>query len=308
MSTVGSEGYLVELELEHEHAVAEEESRSGHLRDSRGRVTSLIRGAAKRPGAVIAGVYVLLVLLCAVAPSLLAGYGGNQIDATDFLKGMSIAHPFGTDNLGRDLLSRMIYSCGPSVVGMLVAVGIATVGGLSLGVVSGFMGGWIDAVLMRAVDVMLAIPGLLLALAIVTAIGFGTVHVSIAVGVGIIPGFARITRAQVLQVRSLPYVEASRTSGASLSRVLWRHVLPNSWQPVAVLIVLDFGTAILSIAALSFLGFGPQPPSTDLGTLVSNGRNYLETAPWLALWPGVAVGLLVFAMNHLAKTMEEVQR
>ena len=304
MSTIESDNYLAELEP----APAAVESRSSGSLVSRGRAASFLRGAAKRPGAVIAGVYVLLVVVCAVAPSLLAPYGGNTINATDFLKGMSLAHPFGTDNLGRDLISRMIYSCRPSVVGMLVAVGIATAGGLSLGVVSGFMGGRVDAVLMRAVDVMLAIPGLLLALAIVTAIGFGTVHVSIAVGVGIIPGFARITRAQVLRVRNLPYVEAARTSGAELSRVLWRHVLPNSWQPVAVLIVLDFGTAILAIAALSFLGFGPQPPSTDLGTLVADGRNYLETAPWLALWPGVAVGLLVFAMNHLAKTMEEVQR
>jgi len=303
VSTVESDTYRVELE-----PAAIGEARTGESLVSRRRAASFLRGAAKRPGAVLAGAFVLLIFVCAVAPSLLAPYGGNTINATDFLKGMSWAHPFGTDNLGRDLLSRMIYSCRPSVIGMLVAVGIATAGGLSLGVVSGFMGGWVDAVLMRTVDVMLAIPGLLLAVAIVTAIGFGTVHVSIAVGVGIIPGFARITRAQVLRVRSLPYVEAARTSGGTLTRVLWRHVLPNSWQPVAVLIVLDFGTAILSIAALSFLGFGPQPPSTDLGTLVSTGRNYLETAPWLALWPGVVVGLLVFAMNHIAKTMEEVQR
>jgi peptide/nickel transport system permease protein len=303
MSIIESERSRVELET-----VLPDPARApGRLRMRAGSA-DLLKTAAKRPGVVLAMLYVLLVIVCAIAPSLIAGYGPNTIVPVDKLVGPSIAHPFGADDLGRDLLSRMAYAARPSVIAMIVAVAIGAVGGLSLGVVSGFLGGRVDAVLMRAVDVMLAIPGLLLALAIVTAIGFGTVHVAIAVGIGIIPGFARITRAQVLRVRHLPYVEAARTSGASLSRVLWRHVLPNSWQPVAVLIVLDFGTAILAIAALSFLGFGPQPPATDLGALVAEGRDYLQTAPWLALFPGVAVGLLVFALNHLAKTMEDLSR
>lgn len=267
-----------------------------------------LRAAARRPGVVLAALYVLLILVCVAAPSLITSQGPDTIVPADKLLGPSLAHPLGTDWLGRDLLARMVYACGPTVEAMIIAVGIGTVGGLGLGVVSGFLGGWVDALLMRVVDVMLAIPGLLLALAIVTAIGFGTVHVSIAVGVGIIPGFARITRAQVLRIRNLPYVEAARTSGVTLSRVLWRHVLPNSWHPVAVLIVFDCGTAILSIAALSFLGFGPQPPTTDLGTLVAVGEQYLASAPWLSLIPGVAVGLLVFGLNHLAKTLEELKQ
>jgi len=267
-----------------------------------------LQDIARRPGVVLAALYVLLILVCVAAPSLVAAHGPETIVPADKLLGPSLAHPFGSDWLGRDLLSRMVYACRPSIEAMLIAVGIGALGGLVLGVVSGFLGGWVDAVLMRAVDVMLAIPGLLLALAIVTAIGFGTVHVSIAVGVGIVPGFARITRAQVLRIRTLPYVEAARTSGATLTRVLWRYVLPNAWHPVAVLIVFDCGTAILSIAALSFLGFGPQPPATDLGTLVASGQDYLATAPWLSLFPGVAVGLLVFSLNHLAKTLEEVKR
>jgi peptide/nickel transport system permease protein len=272
------------------------------------RVRRFMRSAAKRPGAVLALLFVLLFVFCAIAPGLVARYNPDQLFPSDQLQGMTWSHPFGSDELGRDLLSRIIYATRPSLESMLVAVGIGAAGGLGLGVVSGFFGGWVDAVLMRAVDVMLAIPGLLLALAIVTAIGFGTIHVAIAVGVGVAPGFGRITRAEVLRVRALPYVEAARTSGATLGRVLWRHVLPNSWQPVAVLVVLDFGTAILSVAALSFLGFGPQPPATDLGALVSDGRSYLQTSPWLAIFPGVVVGLLVFALNHLAKTMEEAQR
>ena len=302
MSAIDSDIYGVDLEPEAQSLEPAASAVGPGLR------LRWLQAAARRPGAVLAALYVLVILVCVAAPSLLAAHGPDTIVPAAKLLGPSLAHPFGTDWLGRDLLARMVYACGPSVLAMVIAVGIGAVGGLVLGVVSGFLGGWVDALLMRAVDVMLAIPGLLLALVIVTAIGFGTVHVSIAVGVGIVPGFARITRAQVLRVRSLPYVEAARTSGATLNRVLWRHVLPNSWHPVAVLIVFDCGTAILSIAALSFLGFGPQPPSTDLGTLVAAGQNYLATAPWLSLFPGVAVGLLVFALNHLAKTMEELKR
>jgi peptide/nickel transport system permease protein len=158
------------------------------------------------------------------------------------------------------------------------------------------------------VDVMLAIPRLLLALTIVTALGFGTLPIAVAVGVGIVPGFARITRAQVLTVKSLPYIEAARTGGASWVRVLVRHILPNSWGPVLVLAVLDFGVAILAISALSFLGFGAAPPAAEWGTLISQGRNFLITSPWLTLLPGFFVGLVVFSLNHISKSLEELQR
>jgi peptide/nickel transport system permease protein len=190
----------------------------------------------------------------------------------------------------------------------LLAVGIALVGGLGIGILSGFVGGRLDAVLMRVIDVLLAIPGLLLSLVIVTAIGFGTIPVAIAVGVGIIPGFARTTRAEVLRVKTLPYVEAARLGGASWLRTLVRHILPNSWGPVAVLAVLDFGAAILAAAGLSFLGFGAAPPAAEWGTLISNGRNFLITAPWVSLLPGLFVVLVVFGLNHISRTLEEAQR
>lgn len=302
MSALESDSYV--LELDDERPAPDHTPEVGRRRGPR----ALLRGVVRRPGLALSTLYVFLVLACVLAPSLVSGYGPNTIVPVDKLLGPSLAHPFGTDWLGRDLLSRMVYACRPSIVAMVLAVGIGTAAGLLLGVVSGFLGSWVDAVLMRVVDVMLAIPGLLLALAIVTAIGFGTVHVAIAVGIGIIPGFARITRAEVMKVRNLPYVEAAKTSGASVGRVLWRHVLPNSWHPVAVLIVFDCGTAILSIAALSFLGFGPQPPTTDLGGLVASGFQYLQTSPWLALFPGFAVGLLVFALNHIAKTIQDRHR
>jgi peptide/nickel transport system permease protein len=158
------------------------------------------------------------------------------------------------------------------------------------------------------VDVLLAIPGLLLALSIVTALGYGTIPVAVAVGVGIIPGFARTTRAEVLRVKTLPYIEAARAGGASWSRVLIRHILPNSWGPVAVLAVLDGGVAIIAIASLSFLGFGAAPPAAEWGTLIADGRNYLVTAWWLSLLPGLFVALLVLGLNHISKTLQELTR
>ncbi len=173
---------------------------------------------------------------------------------------------------------------------------------------AGFFGGWADAGIMRVIDGLLAGPRRLLALTIVTALGFGTLPIAVAVGVGIVPGFARITRARVLSIKSLPYIEAARTGGASWTRVLVRHILPNSWGPVLVLAVLDFGVAILAISALSFLGFGAAPPAAEWGTLISQGRSYLITSPWLTLLPGIFVGLMVFSLNHISRSLEELQR
>jgi peptide/nickel transport system permease protein len=154
---------------------------------------------------------------------------------------------------------------------------------------------------------MLAIPVLLLALTVVTALGFGTVQAALAVGFAIMPEFARTTRSEVLRVRTLPYIEAARTGGAGWGRILVRHVLPNSWGPVLVLAVLDCGIAILAISSLSFLGFGAPPPAADWGSLISSGRDYLVTSPWLALLPGLFVTAVVFSVNHIARAVEEAR-
>ena len=189
----------------------------------------------------------------------------------------------------------------------LSAIVIALVAGLGLGVLSGFFGGWLDAVLMRVVDVSLAIPGLLMALAVVTALGFGTLPVAIAVGVGIVPGFARTTRAEVLRVKTLPYIEAARASGATRSRILVRHVLPNAWGPVAVLAVLDFGRGDLLGRRAELPGLRSCTAGRRVGTLIARGRDYLVTAPWVSLLPGLFVGLVVLSLNHVARTLEEVR-
>jgi len=251
---------------------------------------------------------VLFALLAALAPHWLTSFDPYATSPVDKLRAPDAVHWFGTDELGRDLYTRVVYGASLSVQAALLAVGIALAGGLSLGVLAGFAGGRLDAALMRLVDVLLALPGLLLALAIVTAIGFGTVPVAIAVGVGIIPGFARTTRGEVLRVKTLPYVEAARLGGASWRRTLLRHVLPNAWGPVAVLATLDFGAAILATAGLSFLGFGAAPPAAEWGTLIANGRHFLITAPWVSLLPGLFVVAVVFSLNHLARTFEEHPR
>ncbi|AXO88516.1 ABC transporter permease [Pseudomonas sp. K1(2024)] len=262
----------------------------------------------RRPSVSLALLIVLFALLAALVPQWLSSFDPYATSPADKLSAPSLVHWFGTDELGRDLYARVIYGARLSVLAALLAVTIALVGGLGLGALAGFAGARLDAALMRLIDVLLALPGLLLALAIVTAIGFGTVPVAIAVGIGIVPGFARTTRAEVLRIKTLPYVEAARLGGASWLRTLLRHVLPNAWGPVAVLATLDFGAAILATAGLSFLGFGAAPPAAEWGTLIANGRHFLITAPWVSLLPGLFVVVVVFSLNHLARSAEEHAR
>ncbi len=279
-----------------------------HRRSRLQRLSATLLPLLRRPGFSAAVLIIVFALVSALVPAWLTGFDPYATSPVDKLTAPNLTHWFGTDELGRDLFTRVVYGARLSVQAALLAVGIALVGGLGLGVLSGFAGGRVDALIMRLVDVLLALPGLLLALAIVTAIGFGTVPVAIAVGVGIIPGFARTTRAEVLRVKTLPYVEAARLGGASWGRTLLRHILPNAWGPVAVLATLDFGAAILATAGLSFLGFGAAPPAAEWGTLIANGRHFLITAPWVSLLPGLFVVAVVFSLNHIARTLEENPR
>lgn len=272
------------------------------------RIRQVLQPLLQRPGFILSIAIITFALLSAIVPGLLTSFDPYATSPADKLSAPNTTHWFGTDELGRDLYTRMVYGSSLSVQAALIAVGLALLGGLSLGLISGFIGGRTDAVIMRFIDVLLALPGLLLALAIVTAIGFGTIPVAIAVGIGLIPGFARTTRAEVLRVKTLAYVEAARLGGASWSRTLFTHILPNSWGPVVVLATLDFGTAILATAGLSFLGFGATPPAAEWGTLIASGRHFLITAPWLSLIPGGFVMVVVFSLNHIARTLEEIKR
>jgi peptide/nickel transport system permease protein len=282
---------------------------SRHIESGRyGNLRAALAQLARKPVFVIALLYVLFVIVSAIFPSWFSTGQPYATYPTDTMQPPSLHHLFGTDDLGRDLWTRVLYGSALTIKATITAIAIGLVAGLTFGVVSGFYGGWVDALIMRIVDVLLAIPALLFALAIVTSVGYGTIPVALAIGVGVIPAFARTTRAEVLRVKTQPFVEAARASGASWMRVLLRHILPNSWGPVAVLAVLDAGIAIIAIASLSFLGFGAPPPSSEWGTLISAGRDYLVTSWWLSLMPGIFVTLLVLSLNHLSKTLQELER
>ncbi|MFD9896307.1 ABC transporter permease [Amycolatopsis sp. NPDC059027] len=258
----------------------------------------------RRPGLVLAVVILVLALLAAVAPSLFTGYDPITGIPAEKLRGPSLAHLFGTDETGRDIFARVVHGASLSLRATVIAVLVALVAGSALGLVAGFRGGVLDTVVMRVVDVLLAIPPILLSLALVTALGFGTTNVAIAVGIANLAAFARLMRAEVLRVRSTVYVEAARASGVRWSGVLGRHVLPNALGPVLALATLTLGTAVLEVSALSFLGFGATPPTPEWGALVAGGRNFLATAWWMTTFPGLTVAAVVLSANRLSRALD----
>jgi peptide/nickel transport system permease protein len=250
---------------------------------------------------VLSGAVAALALGWALFPSVFAsGDPLTGVPAQKF-QGPSAQHWFGTDNLGRDLYTRMVHGAGLSLTATLSAVAIALVAGSILGLLSGSIGGIVDTVIMRFVDVLLSIPSLLLSLALVTALGFGTRNVAIAVGVSLIANFARVMRSEVLRVRQAPYVEAAHASGVRWYTVLARHILPNSYQPVLALAAVEFGMAVLAVSALSFLGYGAKPPTPEWGSLISEGRNFLATAWWLTTLPGLVIVAVVLSAQRLGR-------
>ncbi|MEV6280539.1 ABC transporter permease [Nocardia sp. NPDC051832] len=252
--------------------------------------------------ALLAAAVALLALGWALFPSVFAS--GDPLTGVPAQKFQppSAEHWFGTDNLGRDLYTRMVHGAGLSLSATLTAVAIALLAGSLLGLLAGAAGGIVDAAIMRVVDVLLAIPSLLLALALVTALGFGTRNVAVAVGVSLIANFARVMRSEVLRVRGADYVEAAHAGGVRWYAVLARHILPNSAQPVLALAAVEFGMAVLSVSALSFLGYGAKPPTPEWGSLISEGRNYLAIAWWLTTLPGLVIIAVVVAAQHLGRT------
>lgn len=257
-----------------------------------------------RPGLVVAAAIVLLVLTAAFVPGLLAPGDPAIGDTADRMLPPGPGHWFGTDHLGRDVWTRVVHGASLSLQATVIAVAVALIAGGLIGLVAGFAGGWVDEVLMRIVDVLLAIPAILLSLALITALGFGTVKVAIAVGIASVASFARVMRAETLRVRRSLYVEAARAVGTRRHVTLLRHVLPNAAGPVAVLAVLEFGLAILAISALSFLGYGAPPPASEWGSLVADGRNYLAVAWWMCAMPGLVIAATVLSVNRISRALD----
>ena len=275
------------------------------LRWPRYRVVDVLRWLRNNFTVALSVITVLVALGFAVAPSLFASGDPLAVVPTDKLSGPSTVHWFGTDNLGRDVYTRVVHGAGLSLSATVTAVGAALVVGSLLGLVAGTLGGVVDAVVMRVVDVLLAIPQMLLALALIAALGFGTTKVAIAVAVALVAGFTRVMRAEVLRVKNARYVEAALAYGVPLPVVLFRHLLRNSYTPVLALAAAEFGMAILLISSLSFLGFGATPPTPEWGSLISEGRNYLGSAWWMTTLPGLVIVGVVLAAHQVGHAVTE---
>jgi len=256
-----------------------------------------------QPGLLLAWLIIAIVVLFALFPQLFTSFNPVQGVPAEKLKAPTLVHILGTDSLGRDLFARIVYGAVHSLTGAFVAVTVGLVVGTALGVFAGSTGGLVEEVVMRLVDVLLAIPGLLLMLSVIILLGFGTVNAAIAVGITSIAAFARLSRSEVVRVRRSEYVEAAFGSGGTFLAVLWRHVLPNSLVSVLGFAALQFGGAILAISTLGFLGYGAPPPTPEWGLLIAEGRNYVATAWWLTVLPGIVVVLVVLATNRLSQAL-----
>ncbi len=261
-----------------------------------------------QPGLLLAWLVMAVVILWAVAPGLFTPYSGTEGIAGAQRLAPGAGHWLGTDQLGRDLYARIVYGAAYSLSGALVAVALGLVLGTALGLAAGASGGATDSIIMRIVDVLLSIPGLLLSLSIIILLGFGTVHAAIAVGITSVANFARLARSEVVRVRRSDYVEAAYGSGGTFFAVLRRHILPNSLTSVIAFSALQFGNAILAISTLSFLGYGTPPPTPEWGLLIAEGRNYISTAWWLTTFPGVVVVIVVLSANRISQSFARSQR
>ena len=267
------------------------------------RLASVTRpvGLLRRPGYLLAWVVVLTILAWAVLPGLFVSADPLAADPVHKFDPPSLAHPFGTDYIGRDLFSRVVHGSALSLKATVIALAVALALSSVIGLLAGFVGGVADSVLMRLVDALLAIPNLLVSLLLITALGFGTLNVAIAVGIASVASFSRVMRAEVLRVSSRTFVEAARGLGLRWYAILVQHVMPHASGPVLALIALEFGNAILAIASLSFLGFGAELPAPEWGNLVAEGRNYLVTAWWMTTLPALVVVATVVSANRISR-------
>jgi len=271
--------------------------------------TTLFRDALRRlfrnKLAIIGMVILGLFVFCALFAPWIAPYDPIAQDVTKRREPPSWEHPFGLDEVGRDLLSRVIYGARVSLYVGVASVSLAIIAGTLIGAVSGYAGGWIDNLVMRIMDIMLAFPSLLLAIAIVAILGPGLLNMLYAIAFVSIPAYARIVRASVLAAKEMDYTLAARAIGCSSSRILFRHIMPNCLTPIIVQGTLGIATAILDAAGLSFLGLGAQPPTPEWGAMLGQGRGSVFTAPHVVIFPGLAIMLSVLGFNLLGDGLRD---
>jgi len=271
------------------------------------RMAAAVTLLRRRPLLPLGIAVLLLALGWALLPGAFSHFDPLLGIPSQALQSPSTAHWFGTDHLGRDLYSRAVYGAALSLHATALAVLIALGVGVFLGVIAGYFGGVLDAILMRLVEVLMAIPSLLLAMAVITVLGFGTVNIALAVGLSSVATFARLVRGEVLRWRTCVFVEASACCGVGPWTIIRRHILAHAAGPVLALAALEFGSAVLSVSALSFLGFGAPPPQPEWGLLISEGRNYMVAAWWYTSLPGMVVAAVVLAANQLARAVQDTQ-
>lgn len=271
-----------------------------------GRRMQMARRFFRSPLVVIGSVIILILIFTAIFADVLAPYDYAQQDLMISLESPSIEHPLGTDEFGRDVLSRIIQGTRVSLLVGFVAVSFAVVIGSTLGALAGYYGGPLDQWVMRCMDVLLSIPSILLAICIATSLGTGIINLMIAVGIASIPRYARIVRSSVISIRNMEYVEAARAVGAGDFRIIFRHIIPNSLAPIIVESTLGVAMAIIAAAGLSFIGLGVQPPTPEWGSMLSEGRQYIRGYPYLTLFPGLAIMLTIMALNFLGDGLRDL--
>jgi len=263
------------------------------------------RKLRRRRSAMIGLVVVALFIGAALFAPWLAPFDPIETSWSAIRKAPSAAHWFGTDDIGRDVFSRVVWGTRASLLAGVVAVSIAVALGVPIGMTAGLVGGFVDALISRLTDAFLACPFLILAIALAAFLGPNLTNAMIAIGVSATPIFVRLTRAQVINVKVEEYIEAARALGNSPFRIAWRHVLPNILAPVIVQSTLAIAAAIIAEASLSFLGLGQQPPAPSWGSMLNTAKNYVDNAPWMAIWPGLAIFLLVLSFNLLGDGLRD---
>lgn len=271
----------------------------------RSRVWSTVRGVFAHRLGMIGGAVVVFLVICAVLAPWIAPYSPYEISYTAFLKPPSWAHPFGTDELGRDILTRVLYGSQASLQVIAVSIMGALAVGSALGLVAGYFGGWVDEVIMRVVDGLLSFPGIVLALAIVAALGPSLLNAMIAIAVVNMPDFARLVRGQVVAIRNYEYVHGAQAIGISPLQLMWRHVWPSVQGSVIIYATLKAAQAIVTESSLSFLGLGVQPPDPTWGSMLATSMRYGDNW-WMSIFPGLALFVTVLALNLLGDALRDV--
>ena len=275
------------------------------VRKRRSPFVDVLLRLSKSPLAMFGLAIIFVLVFCAIFAEVISPYSPIKQDLMHMFETPSSSHWLGTDEFGRDILSRLIYGARVSLQVGFIAVGIALITGGMLGAISGYYSGKLDNIIMRVMDVLLSIPQTLLAIAIVAALGPSLMNLMIAVGISAVPTYARIVRGSVLSIRSMEFIEAARAAGSSDLRIILKHIIPNSMAPIIVQSTLGVASAILNAAGLSFIGLGIQPPNPEWGAMLSGGRQYIRDFPHMTLYPGLAIMLTILALNFLGDGLRD---